>query len=571
MTPRPWRPTRRAFLASSVAATLAAACSGGDDSAGPAPDTTTSSTQAPADTTPTPTPSAEPIPGTTPEPLEPVDLPGDPFTLGVASGDPTSTSVILWTRLAPTPLDGGGMPDENLDVTWEVALDVSFVGLVASGRTPAIPGLAHSVHVDATGLAADTWYFYRFRIGEWTSPVGRCRTLPAVGATVESLRFGFSSCQNYEHGFYAAHANLALEDLDLFVWLGDYIYEAAPGRDPIQIPGGAARSHTAGECFTLADYRNRYALYKTDPNLQASHAARPWIVTWDDHEVVNDYAGPFGPDGATGAVFDERRAAGYLAWYEHMPVRLDPPDGVGWDIHRTIDWGDLASLFMLDGRQYRDDQPTDGDRVSIPGFGDALPITTIGPTAMDPDHSMLGADQEAWLLDGLRAAGPRWKVLANQVMMHGATLPLGDEPVVVNDTWDGYFANRRRILETIAADGVDDVVVLTGDFHSATVGDVKPDPFDAASPVVATEFMASSITSRFPLGENVGLIAPLLTASNPQIRFFDARKGYCTCEVTPDSWTTTYRAIADATVPDQQAETLSTWRVVAGTPGAQPI
>lgn len=256
-----------------------------------------------------------------------MDLAVDPFTLGVASGHPTPDAVILWTCLATDPLSGGAMPAERFDVHWEVATDDTFAKVVASGSAAAVPGLAHSVHADATGLDSDTWYAYRFVLGQYTSPTGRTRTLPAPDSSPQRLRIGVSSCQHWETGHYAAHDHLADEDLDLFIFLGDYIYENGPRDDLFDSPTGIQRRRTSGEIRDLDAYRNRYSLYRTDPQLQRHHATRPWLITWDDHEVENNYAGPF-PDNATSsAEFLVRRADAYQAWYEHMPVRLDPPDG----------------------------------------------------------------------------------------------------------------------------------------------------------------------------------------------------------------------------------------------------
>ncbi|MFV2039029.1 MAG: alkaline phosphatase [Acidimicrobiales bacterium] len=557
--------SRRAFLAATVAA-AAAACSDGADTSAPA-------TAAPAATT-RPDPTAAPDPTTTPPPsptpeAAPIELAGDPFSLGVASGDPTDTSVILWTRLAPDPMAGGGMPDVAVPVRWEVGTDDTFAEVVASGTERAVPGLAHSVHVDASGLQPDSWYMYRFSVGEYDSPVGRTRTLPPPDSSPADLTLAFSSCQNYEAGFYAAHRHLAAEQADLFVWLGDYIYEYGPGQFPVEGPTGDVRVHNSPEVTDLAAYRNRYALYKGDVDLQAHHAARPWIITWDDHEVDNDHAGDVSENDDDPEVFSERRAAAYQAWYEHLPVRLDPPEGSSYRIHRNFNWGDLADVFVLDGRQYRDDQPTDGTFIPLPGLEDeSLPLRTLSPTALDPEHTFLGREQETWLIDGVGASSAIWKVLAQQVMMHGlSVLPGQDPPLVATDTWDGYYGNRKRILEAFAAAGVEDLVVLTGDFHAASVGDLKPDPFDSTSPVVGTEFMATSISSSFP--EAAADAAPLILAFNPHIRFFDPRKGYTICSVRRDEWVAVYKALDDPTNPESAIATIATFTVASGTPGAQ--
>ncbi len=557
--------SRRAFLATTVTAALAACTDG--TSPGPLA----------ADTPGQPIPTAvpRPSPTTTTEPQittapTQVDLVGDPFTLGVASGDPTPESVILWTRLAPTPLEGGAMPDVGFEVTWEISNDDSFDTIVSSGTERAVPGLAHSVHVDGTGLDPDTWYSYRFRLGQYTSTVGRTRTLPAPNAQTSSLRFGFSSCQNWEAGFYAAHRHLAGEELDLMIWLGDYIYENGPTGSPIESADGEPRRHNSPEITDLAGYRNRYALYKTDPDLQLHHATRPWLITWDDHEVENDYAAATSEKADPVDQFLARRAAAYQAWYEHMPVRLDPPAGPDYKIYRDFVWGDLAQFFVLDGRQYRGDQPTDGQIVAIPGFEDGeLPVRTLGPTALDPEHRYLGREQETWMRDGVNNSDQTWKVLAQQVFMHGMNIfPGQNSPVTVTDSWDGYFANRQEILQGFVDDGVENLVVLTGDFHSATVGDLRADPYDLSAPVVGTEFMATSISSSFPQAGSDA--APLILAFNPQIKFLDPEKGYTVCEVTPSTWTATFRSLANARDVDSAISTVATFIVDSGTAGARP-
>jgi alkaline phosphatase D len=222
----------------------------------------------------------------------------DPFTLGIASGDPVADGIVLWTRLAPDPLQGGGMPPSNVDVRWEVATDESMRRIVKRGSAVASPGFAHAVHAEVNGLESDRWYWYRFDVGGAASPIGRARTLPKRDAVKERLRFAFASCQHYEQGYYAAHRHLAQEPVDFVAFLGDYIYESTSANQ--------VRSHGSGEPISLADYRTRYALYKTDADLQAAHAACPWIVTFDDHEVDNNYVGLVSQDGVSEAEFSLR-------------------------------------------------------------------------------------------------------------------------------------------------------------------------------------------------------------------------------------------------------------------------
>jgi len=552
-----------------VAAALAACADSpeldGSESAQPTLNPPT--TSLPPSLPPSVEPSTTPEPTATPEAID-VDLAGDPFTLGVASGDPTPQSVILWTRLAPLPLLGGGMPDEGFDVRWEVSTD-EFETVASSGSAPAVPGLAHSIHADAAGLEPDTWYWYRFVLGRYTSAVGRTRTLPDANSAPAVLRFAFSSCQNWQAGFYAAHRHLASEDLDLMVWLGDYIYEGGATHSPLSSPEGEPRVHNSDEVTDLQGYRNRYAQYKSDSDLQASHAARPWLITWDDHEVDNDYAAAIDQDRTPIDEFLVRRAAGYQAWYEHMPVRLDPPSGTGeYRIYHDLVWGNLVRFFVLDGRQYRGDQPSDGENVPLPGFKNGQGARTLGPTALDPEHRHLGAEQENWMRSGVTRSTETWKVLAQQVMMHGLNIVPGRAtPVTAPDTWDGYFANREEILQAFVDDGVDNLIVLSGDLHTATVADLRTDPFNLDLPVVGTEFMATSISSSFP--DSAREAAPLLLAFNPHIKHFDPDKGYTICEVTPDTWTAHYRSLANVLDPAAPIRTAATFVVDSGTAGAR--
>jgi alkaline phosphatase D len=348
-------------------------------------------------------------------------LADDPFTLGVASGDPTPTGGVLWTRLAPRPLEPeGGMAGQRAAVSWELAEDERFARVVKQGRATAVPELSYSVHVDVDGLAPNRWYHYRFRAGDATSPVGRLRTAPAAGE-LAPLRFAVASCQHYETGLFTAFAHMAREELDLVTHLGDYIYEygAIEGR---------VRRHHGLEIRTLDDYRRRYAQYKSDAMLQAAHARCPWLVTWDDHEVDNNYAGSIGENGMESEEqMRARRAAGYQAWWEHMPVRV--PRARSWadlDITRGIDWGGLARFWVLDTRQYRSDQ----------SCGDVHSVVPCGDWA-DPSRTLLGARQERWLVDGLAASRARWQVLAQQVMVAPADFAEGPDTRVSMDHWSG--------------------------------------------------------------------------------------------------------------------------------------
>ena len=360
-----------------------------------------------------------------------------PFTLGVASGDPTASGAVLWTRLDPGELAIADAASREVTVRWEVSADDAFRQIVRSGESRALPELGHSVHAEVEGLEAGRWYWYRFDAGGIGSPAGRLRTAPAPGEIPGRLRFAFASCQHYEHGYYTAYRHMAAEEPELIIHLGDYIYEMRYG--------DIVRDAAPGEVMTLADYRNRYALYRSDPDLQDAHAACPWIVTWDDHEVDNNYAGTVPEDAQGRQEFLMRRAAAYQAYYEFMPLRRSSmPTGPAMQLFRRLDFGDLASFHVLDTRQYRSDQACGDGRAP-----------RCWP-ALAPDRTLLGAAQEAWLHDGLASGPARWNFLAQQVRMAEVAIPPREgesEESFSLDMWDGYPAERERLLGFLAPRG----------------------------------------------------------------------------------------------------------------------
>jgi alkaline phosphatase D len=451
-----------------------------------------------------------------------------PFTLGVASGDPYPTQVILWTRLAPDPLAGGGMPDVAVPVRWEVATDDTFTDLVASGVTVAEPAFGHSVHVDATGLEPSTWYRYRFMVGDpdaggHVSPVGQTRTMPGPRDVPDRFAFAFASCQAWQDGYYTAYPHLVAENLDAMLFLGDYIYEGGVNPD-------ALRQHDGDEIITLADYRNRYALYRSDDGLRAAHARCPWIVTWDDHEVDNDYADLVPEPGAPPVDFTARRAAAYQAWWEHMPVRLEPPDGADLRIHRGFDVGQLARIYVLDTRQERDDQTCDD--------GSGLPVAPQCDDARSDQRTILGGEQRSWLVDGIANANTEWHVLANQVVF--SHLPIAGN-LFNMDQWDGYAADRQVVLDALAAHGKP-AIVVTGDIHLSGVGQLTAVADDPDSDPVGGEFVATGISSRF--GDDLAPIVEAVADTVPTIKYVNARQqGYVTVELTPAEARVAFRLV----------------------------
>lgn len=479
----------------------------------------------------------------------------DPFALGIASGDPSHDGVVLWTRLAPSPLDpDGGLRPEPIAVSWEVARDESMREVVRRGEAVATPQLGHSVHVEVDGLEPGRPYWYRFHAGDATSPVGRAVTAPAPSALPDRLRLAFASCAHWETGHYNAYDDMARSPIDLVFHLGDYIYESG-ARD------GQVRKHAGPKLRTLADYRVRHAQYKTDPALQAAHAACPWVVTWDDHEVENNWAGAFSERKDTDPVaFLEQRACAYQAYYEAMPLRSRSlPQGAHMKLYRSIPYGRLATFQVLDTRQYRTDQPND-DRPS-----------DLNEAALSPKNTMLGARQADWLKGALLRSTGHWNVLAQQVMMGmviRARKP-GDPAVYSMDQWPGYAYERMKLVEFLAERRVPNPVVLTGDIHSSWVNDLRVDDRRHDTPIVATEFVGTSVSS----GGNGPLVVErldALLADNPGVRLHDRRRGYVRCEVTPQSWTSEYRVFDDIRSPDSPAHTLATFTVESGRPGAHP-
>ncbi len=478
-----------------------------------------------------------------------------PFSLGVASGCPRPDGVVLWTRLAPDPLHAGGMGTEAVPVRWELARDEAFRCIVRQGIERATPEAAHSVHVELRGLDPDRVYWYRFAAGSAASPTGRTRTAPAPDAAVRRLRFAFASCQHFEQGYYGAYRHMAAEDVDLVVFLGDYIYESNRARDYV-------RSHAAPEPTTLIGYRNRHAHYKTDPDLQAMHAQAPWLFTWDDHEVANNYAGVQGQH--LEADFVQRRAAAYRAYYEHMPLeRAMLPQGPDMRLYGRFGWGRLAAFHMLDDRQYRHVQACPSPRR---GGGSRVIDDLACPERNDPARSLLGAAQEQWLRDALDASGAQWNLLGQQSLMAQLDRAPGPGARHWTDSWDGYPAARRRLLEFIGERRPGNVLVIGGDVHSHWVCDLKPDFDRPDSPVVATEFCGTSITSQsWPQDRNLALLP-----DNPHVRFTSSeRRGYVLMELSPALCQVALRGIENAKLRATPIATQAAFVVEDGRPGAQ--
>jgi alkaline phosphatase D len=411
----------------------------------------------------------------------------DPFSLGVASGYPTADGVVLWTRLATDPLaPDGGMSPAAVPVTWEVSADEQFRRIARRGIAYAEPEWAHSVHVEVQGLEPARHYWYRFSAGEARSRVGRTWTAPATGAALERLRIALASCQQYEHGYYVAYRGIVADDPDLIVHVGDYIYELTWGKDLV-------RHHGSGECYTLTDYRARHALYRGDPDLAAAHAACPWLLTWDDHEVDNDYAADSSEEADDPERFRARRAAAYRAYYEHMPLpRRAAPAGAAMRLYHSSTFGNLLGLHLLDERQYRSPSP-------CPRRADAKRAHAEEcPALFDADRTMLGERQEAWLGARLKDSRARWNLLGQGVVMAYVTEEPRPARLFWTDSWNGYHAARGRLLRQLHETRVSNPVVLSGDIHSFVAADLHLEPADPGTPCVASELVTTSITSQPP-------------------------------------------------------------------------
>jgi len=480
----------------------------------------------------------------------------DPFSLGVASGDPSGDGFVIWTRLATDPLalDGLGGMAGPAEVHWVVAEDEALTRIAASGQVQAQSGSAYAVHVELAGLRPDRTYWYRFTALGAQSPTGRARTLPAPGQPAERLRIGVASCAHYETGWFSAYRHMAGAAADLNLFVGDYIYDYSyPRSRP-----GLVRFHGAGQASTLAGYRHRYARYKTDPDLQMLHASAPCLVTWDDHEVENDYAERWSQIVSTSPeTFLLRRAAAYQAFYEHMPVRRARTQR----LYGRTRFGDLAEIAMLDTRQYRD-RPA----CLPPTTRRARVIAADCAERLDPVRTMLGAHQEAWLYDGFRRPDPaRWNLIG-QSLMAASVLQKGPGGIIGHwsDGWDGYPATRDRLLSALADSGLPNPVVLSGDIHSFWANEIKRDARNPCAATVATEFVTSAISADGPPAQPFAEMA----ASNPQVRFFDTGpRGYLALDLTRDRLEARFRAISDRTDPAATVSTLRSFTVEAGRPG----
>ena len=482
----------------------------------------------------------------------------NPFTLGVASGDPAPDGIVLWTRLAPQPAVPGSLGKRHIPVRWRVATEPRMRHVIAHGVATAAPELAHSVHVEVEGLRPGRDYFYQFDVRNEESAIGHFRTAPAAHELVSTLRFSFATCQDWSSGYYTAYRDMARQDLDLVLHLGDYTYEYEIGpttRRGIPPPAGFER-----ETVDLHTYRLRHTLYKLDPDLQAAHARFPFVVVWDDHELQNDYSGLAPEGGSPSPAFTARRAAAYQAYYEHMPIRSAVArfPSRNLRIFRRLRYGRLAEFLMLDDRQYRTDNPC--------GDGESMRCEE----AIAGTYTMLGRPQERWLESRLARSHASWNIVGQQLLIaeleHATIRP----DWFWNDAWDGYPNARRRLLEAVVDTNVSNPVFLTGDWHSTFVNDLKLDFKDPSQRTIATEFVTPAITTGgddTPYGPYYAPMIPF----NPHIQYYEGdRRGYFAATVTPQRMQVDLRFVSSVEDPNGTGHVERSWVVENGRPGAIP-
>jgi len=515
-----------------------------------------------------------------PSPGAAAPAPQSAFLHGVASGDPRPDAVVLWTRVTPTAAatPGSGI-GPAVSVRWELAEDDGFRRIVAQGEAPTGPERDHTVKVDATGLDAATEYWYRFRFGQATSPVGRTRTAPAEDDDVRRLRMAVVSCANMQAGWFTPYRHLAARgDLDVVVHLGDYFYEYGPG----QVSPLVVRPHDPPhEAITLSDYRRRHAQYKSDADLQALHAVAPWIVTWDDHETANDAWSGGAQDHTPGVEGDwsVRRAAAQQAYDEWMPVLLGPDRRM----YRRFRFGTLASLSMLDLRTYRSEQPS----------------SLLDPAIDDPKRTMTGSEQEKFLMAGLLDEGVQWKLIGNPVMIAPVEFPGlldiqskaaiaslirtprpgADMPYNV-DQWDGYRAERDRVLGQLKEHDVTGAVFLTGDIHSGWAADLPADAatYPQTGESVGVELVCTSVTSDnvddalgCPPRSRTLWVEKAMQDNNPHVKYVDLDShGFSVLDVTPERVQMDWYVVIDRLDPQSAAVWSTSWKVPAGSTNVQP-
>ncbi|OZC73115.1 alkaline phosphatase [Rhodococcus sp. 06-418-5] len=478
------------------------------------------------------------------------------FRLGVASGDPLPDSVVLWTRLATDPFAPlGGMTPGVVPVRWQISADERFASITREGIELATEFDGWSIHVDVRGLEPAREYFYRFLVGPHASPVGRTKTAPALGQPLSKLDFAWASCQKWEDGYFGAYQDLAASNLDVVFFLGDYIYEYAI-KDEGARQGEPRTESAARETMVLSDYRDRYALYKADENLAAAHASAPFVSTFDDHEVDNNWASQISQDDDDPREFLLRRADAFKAWWENTPVRANlKPVGPDMTVYRRFSFGDLVDFSVLDTRQYRSDQAHgDGEHAQ-----DA--------ETADPSRTITGAAQEKWILDGF-ASPSRWNFLAHQTVISDLARGLGSDRKVGMDPWSGYEASRHRILDGARDRGTKNVASIVGDIHRTIVSELRRDYQDQASSIQGVEIATTSIASGKD-GADVDSAGAAIAEASPHVKYGNARRGYLRSTLTNTEWRSEVRVLDRVSTPGASVRTAATVTVPEGRPEIQ--
>lgn len=474
------------------------------------------------------------------------------FGHGVASGHPTRSAATVWTRV--DGIERAGF------VELEVSQDADFRRVLRRERVRVAPVRDFTVHHRIRNLKAGERYYYRFSHPGQESTVGRFSTARPSDSR-EPVRIGFFSCQKFQDGYYTAHAGLAQEDdLDVVVSLGDYMYESN-GTSPLEGRDDRSATSSGGQTETLRDYRAKYALYRSDTDLQAMHAAHPVMAEWDDHEVENNWAGA--NEGSTNdasrtIAYETRKRNGKTAFFEWLPIERVKGDADRTRIYRSLPLGANAELFLLDTRSFRDAQPCGGD-------DGGLGQNCSDAERFAPGRTLLGEAQRTWLVDRLSKTPAAWKVIANQVMVMGYDGLPGNS--IGLDKWDGYAAERRDVLQTLHDRGVRDITFVTGDVHDFYAGVATTTGRSDGVPV-ATEFVGGSISSAPSLtaeDQNVNQLQQLFNASNPHWVFSNfVDKGYGVLEATPEQLTVTFRSPQTVGARVSPTRTLAQFRVARG-------
>lgn len=485
---------------------------------------------------------------------EAVSFKTNPFGLGIASGEPAADSVILWTRIVPDiNAPDYGVGKAPVEVTWEIAEDAAMKKIVGSGKVAATADLNHSVHVEAKGLKPHREYFYRFHAGGATSAVGRTKTAPDMSMDVDKLRFAFASCQSYGAGYYTAHADMAKQEMDLVLFLGDYIYE----HKPAMAKAGAARTweyNSPNTIVTLEDYRRQYTMYKSDADLQAAHAVAPWVVTPDDHEVENNWAGDHS-EHESKAKLIEKRTAAYRAYYENMPFRpASFPNGPRMQLYRNLPYGKLAQFSILDTRQYRTPQPCNDK-----------PVVGCAERMAD-SQEMMGKEQSAWLAKTMSGSQAQWNIVGHQTLIAQFPRETPEGTIYPSDNWDGYSAARKRLTQYLAQAKPKNPVFVAGDIHRTSVNDLIADFDDPKSAVVAAELVGTSISSAGD-GSFSEAAMKKMQSAHPYNKYDSHLRGYILSEITPKHMRSELRNVDKVSVKDGKVSKMATFVTENGRPG----